>query len=112
MFDRITTDSCLSAADIGGVLYIGLWVMLAAVLAIGGLYVVVAVKRWSQQERQPEPLTLHDLREMCARNEISKAEFASLRQALLDRARVASPDDSSGSDDEPHAPQVDRPEED
>ena len=90
----LITDSSGTArllAGLSGALSVGLWVMLAAVLALGGGYVVVAVKRWVQREEPPETFTLQDLREMRARHDITEQEYATLRAELLDRVAGASP---------------------
>ena len=60
-----------------------LWIMLAAILGIGGVSVAVAVRRWSRREEPSTAFTLQDLREMRAQGEISEAEYATLRAALL-----------------------------
>jgi hypothetical protein len=79
----------LTLADTSNALTGSLWLMLAIVLAIGGLYVIRAVKRWSRKDEAPEIFTLQDLRDMHARNEITEQEYATLRAELLGRARAA-----------------------
>ncbi|MFH1748193.1 MAG: SHOCT domain-containing protein [Planctomycetota bacterium] len=90
MFHSVSSGTCLAAADINSVLTTGLWIMLAAILGIGGVSVVMAVRRWSRREEASTAFTLQELREMRAQGEISEAEYATLRDALLGQAAVDS----------------------
>jgi len=67
----------------------GFWLILAAVLAIAGFYIGAAVRRWSRRQVGRPPFTLAELRDLRARGQITEAEFAALRQALLEQARIA-----------------------
>jgi hypothetical protein len=78
-----TPAPLLAATDLGTALTIGLWIMLAAVLAIGGIYAALAVKRWVQRDEPVEVLTLQDLREMQARGQITEKEYEILRAGIL-----------------------------
>ena len=107
MLDHRLAGVCLGLTDpdLSRVLVISLWVMLAAVLAISALYVALAVKRYLQREARPEPLTLQDLREMRARNEISDQEFAALRAAILGRMDDGAPrSNRENQDDQGQSP--------
>lgn len=85
----IETGRCLATIEIARVLYVGLWVMLAAVLAIGGLRIAVVIRRRLHAAESPPPFTLQDLRDMRARQEITEQEFNALRAGLLAQLRRA-----------------------
>lgn len=79
---------------------IGLWIMFAAVIAIAGAYLALAVKRWYFRDDQPrETFTLQDLREMKKRGEISDHEFHAMRTALLGKYAQDVPDDRDNQSD-------------
>lgn len=67
----------------GDLVSLFLWFGLAAVAAVAGYCVVLAVRRWAQREEHAATFTFQDLREMRARGQISEQEFASMRAALL-----------------------------
>ena len=90
----------LAASDLSGALNASLWVMLAAILAVAGMYLATRVKRWSRRDQSPEAFTLQDLREMRARSEISEAEYSRLRAALLASSEVIGETTDSGPDEE------------
>jgi hypothetical protein len=95
----------------GELLTMFLWFAAAALAAVCGLYLAVAVRRWAQSEKPVGSFTLQDLRELRARGEISEQEFAALRTALLAEVQRApeaehpsspppagaAPDDDDGS---------------
>jgi len=83
MPDPSTISRCIGQTDLGGVLRFAPWVVLVAILAIGGLAVALAARRWAQRDAQREAFTLQDLRDMRARHEISDQEFLALRAAVL-----------------------------
>jgi hypothetical protein len=85
-------------AELGRALSIGLWVMLAAVLGIGGIYAALAVKRWMQREEPVETLTLQDLREMRARGQITEEEYETLRAGILGSAGTRTARDEGARD--------------
>ena len=104
MLTCVPIVSIPALADLAPVLSRSLWVMLAAVLALGvaGIFAGVAVKRWSRREEAVEVFTLQDLREMRDRGEITEAEFAALRAEVLGRAAAgasAASTDESGPQD-------------
>jgi hypothetical protein len=111
MVDGVTMARCLAASDLR-VLVFGLWVMLAAILAIGGTYLARAVRRWARREESVEAFTLQDLRDMRARAEISEQEYAALRVALLGRAGVAPASGRGKADSSPPVPGTDSTEAD
>jgi hypothetical protein len=83
------------------VLTVFIWFAGAAVLALGGFYVVRAVRRWIVQEDAPETFTIQDLREMRARGDITDPEFAAMRAKLLAQldlsaSDAAPPDEAQG----------------
>jgi uncharacterized protein (DUF58 family) len=80
-----------AAADMGEVLGVALWVMLAAALALAGGYLVAAVRRRLHHELPTQPFTLQELREMRGREQITEREFQALRAALLGRAAAGPP---------------------
>lgn len=104
MRDIVSSGVCLALPDTSGVPIVGLWVMVAAILAIGGISVAMAVRRWAHREQPPEAFTLQDLRELRARNEISEQEFAALRAALLSQAVPDSLPTSAENADERQPP--------
>lgn len=65
------------------ILVIFVWFTVAAVLGLGGYYIVVAVRRWVQREESIGTFTIQDLRDMRARGQINDQEFAAMRSALL-----------------------------
>lgn len=66
-----------------GFLFVG-----ALVLAGGGIYTALAVRKWMRTDDSPtEPFTLHDLRELHARGELTEAEFQALRAEMIGAAR-------------------------
>jgi hypothetical protein len=77
------------AAGTAEALGAGFWLILAAVLAAAGFYVAAAVRRWSRRQAGLPPFTLAELRELRSRGQITEAEFAALRQALLEQAHRA-----------------------
>lgn len=82
---------------------VNLFVMFAVVaaVALGGLVVAAAIRRWSQKEEHAATFTFQDLREMRARGDISEAEFQSMRAALLAELDLS---DERLDDDSPPAP--------
>lgn len=82
-----TLDGSFMLADnTAKALRVGLWVMVAAILGIGGVLVAQRVRNWSRTDEKPSFFTLQDIREMRARGEISEQEFNDLRAAILGRA--------------------------
>ena len=59
------------------------WFAIVALAAVGGIYLVMAVRRWAQHEQRAATFTIQDLREMRARGDISDQEFAAMRSAIL-----------------------------
>jgi len=59
------------------------WVAVAAIIAVAGLLVAFAVRRWSQREDVPETFTFQDLREMRERGDITEHEYRAMRSNLL-----------------------------
>lgn len=90
MSGRLLITGATGSSDLGGVLYAGLWVMVAAVLAVAGLRAALALREWARREQRAEPFTLQDLRELRARQQISEAEFQALRAAVLGRGEPPS----------------------
>ena len=73
-----------AAADIN-LVNVFVWFAVAAVAAVGGYYLVVAVRRWTQRDERVEAFTLQDLRDMRARGDINEQEFSAMRAAILAR---------------------------
>jgi hypothetical protein len=85
----------------GELLTIFVWFAIIALAAVGGIYVLVAVRRWTRRDERPTTFTIQDLREMRDRGEISAQEFAAMRATILGQLQ---PTDSrrpppSGEDD-------------
>jgi hypothetical protein len=101
MPESVTMGYDIAQGGLGEALRVGLWVMAAAILAVGGVYVARSVKRWARRDEGAEPFTLQQLRNMRAQDAISEREFADLRSALLARARSATdqPPPAVGSED-------------
>lgn len=59
------------------------WVAAAAVAALVGFLVAVAVRRWAQRDTHVQTFTFQDLRDMRDRGDISDREFEAMRTALL-----------------------------
>ncbi len=66
--------------------------VVAAVLALAGFYVAVAVRRWTQREETVANFTFQDLRDMKARGEITEPEFKAMRAAVLAQVRAVAED--------------------
>ena len=107
-----------ATAGAGDVLVLFVWFVLAAVIALGGFYIAVAIRRWSQREMRPATFTFQDLRDMRASGQISDREFAAMRVALLaeleldDRDEAGRTDASPPPDDTPDGGAARRPEDD
>ncbi len=56
---------------------------IVAAAAVAGYLVVLAVRRWSQQEEPAATFTFQDLRDMREKGQITDQEFAAMRAALL-----------------------------
>jgi hypothetical protein len=69
--------------DTNEFLAIFFWVAVAAVTALLGFFVAVAVRRWAQRDERVEAFTFQDLRDMRERGEITPREFQTMRAALL-----------------------------
>jgi uncharacterized membrane protein len=73
-----------------------LLIPIAALLVVGGILGVFWVRRWLHREERYDQFSLHDLRELRARGEITETEFQRLRAALLgqlDRSNAERKDD-------------------
>ena len=89
------------------ILTVFLWFGLAALLALIGWWVALAVRRWAQRDDAVVSFTFQDLREMRARGQINDREFAAMRAALL--AQYDLTDDDQESDDDALPPGPDEP---
>ena len=67
------------------------WFAIVALAAVGGIYLMMAVRRWSQREESPVTFTIQDLRDMRDRGEISAAEFSAMRATILAQLEPAKP---------------------
>lgn len=67
----------------GELLTIFAWFAIAALAALGGIYLLLAVRKWTQREQRTITFTIQDLRDMRARGEITEQEFAAMRATLL-----------------------------
>lgn len=75
------------------------WTAVLVVLALCGLSLMLWVRRWMRRESaSPEPFTLHEIRNMRDRGEISEREFQAMRGALLATHMAAARGDRRGSD--------------
>lgn len=72
-----------------------LWFAAAAFVAVGGLYVAMAIRKWSQREEPVETFTIQDLRDMRACGQITDQEFAVMRAALISGLQAEPPAGSS-----------------
>ncbi len=72
-------------------LTIFVWFAIAALAAVGGIYLLMVVRKWAQREQRPATFTIQDLRDMRARGDISEQEFAAMRAALLAQLDVPRP---------------------
>ena len=77
-----------------------LWFAIAATLALGGFYVVVAVRRWVAREDTIDTFTIQDLRDMRNRGDISAQEFTAMRAKVLAQLELS----ATGAADEDLAP--------
>ena len=102
MLHSAAIGCCLAQSPLSGVLTMGLWVMMAAVLALAGTFAVLRIKRWTRRDEEPEAFTLQNLREMKAKGEISESEFSRLRGVLLARTDLAARTADAGG--EGHTP--------
>ncbi len=74
-----------------------MFVLFAVLAGVVGFYLVVVLKRWMNSDPTAENLTLQDLREMRARNDITDAEFERMRALII--GKYAQTDDSAASAD-------------
>ncbi len=81
----------------GELLTIFVWFAIAALAAVGGIYLLKAVRKWAQREERAATFTIQDLRDMRARGQISEQEFAAMRAALLAQLDVSRPASSPAS---------------
>lgn len=62
---------------------VGLLILVLAVAAVAGLYVVVAIKRWLNRDESIDTFSLQELRELKQRGELTPAEFEALRGEII-----------------------------
>ena len=93
-----------ATAGAGDVLVLFVWFVLAAVIALGGFYIAVAIRRWSQREMRPAIFTFQDLRDMRASGQINDREFAAMRVALLAELELDERDEAGPTDTPPASP--------
>jgi uncharacterized membrane protein len=74
-----------------------IWFAAAAVLALGGFYLVVAVRRWISRDQVISTFTIQDLRELRDRGDITELEFTAMRAKLLAQLDLSGPGDASDS---------------
>jgi hypothetical protein len=93
-----------ATAGAGDVLVLFVWFVLSAVVALGGFYIAVAIRRWSQRETRPATFTFQDLRDMRASGQINDREFAAMRMALLAELELDERDEAGSTDAPPPSP--------
>jgi hypothetical protein len=93
----------------GDVLVLFVLFLLAAVVALAGFYVAVAIRRWSQREVRATTFTFQDLRDMRASGQINEREFVAMRAALLAELELDERDEA-GPQEMPPATPPDTPE--
>jgi hypothetical protein len=59
------------------------WFVGVAGAILGGVIIVLTVRKWSRRDVRTETFTIQGLRELRARGQISEQEFAAMRAALL-----------------------------
>jgi uncharacterized membrane protein len=79
----------------GELLTIFAWFVIVALAAVGGIYLVMVVRRWTQREQRTATFTIQDLRDMRARGDISEPEFVAMRATILTQLDVPRPTASS-----------------
>lgn len=77
--------------------YVG-WLVVVILAILGGLLIVILVRRWAATTPDSEPLTLDQLRELHAQGKVTDEEYRVIRTTLLAKMGVR----DAG---EPHAPQ-------
>ena len=100
---RVVVCGVPLAAGFEGIFSIGVWLMAAVMVAIGGIYVARRVRGWAAKSEQVDNFSLQELREMRQSGRISKAEFDMLKRQILCEAAVKPPlhnRDDEGARDE------------
>ena len=106
--DRVVVSGMPLAAGFDGIFSIGVWLMAAVMVAIGGIYVARRVRGWAAKSQKVNNFSLQELREMRQSGRISKAEFNMLKRQVIYEAAVApplsDPDDEGGRNEGDRAP--------
>ena len=89
--DRVVVCGIPLAAGFDGLLSIGVWLMAAVMVAIGGIYVARRVRGWAAKSQHVHNFSLQELREMQQSGRISKAEFDMLKRRVIYGAAVEPP---------------------
>jgi len=76
--------------------YVG-WLIVVILAILGGLFVVIIVRRWAVATPESEPLTLDQLRELHSQGKVTDEEYRVIRTTLLAKMGVR----DAG---EPHVP--------
>lgn len=101
--ERLVVCGMPLAAGFDGIFSIGVWLMAAVMVAIGGIYVARRVRGWAAKSEQVGNFSLQELREMRRSGRISKAEFDVLKRQIIYEAAVEpplnNPDDQGGRDE-------------
>ncbi len=106
--DRVVVCGIPLAAGFDGILSIGVWLMAAVMVAIGGMYVARRVRGWAAKSEHVDNFSLQELRDMRQSGRISKAEFDVLKRQVIHEAAAKPalniPDDEGGRKEEGRAP--------
>ena len=106
--DRVVACGLPLAAGFDGIFSIGVWLMAAVIVAIGGIYVARRVRGWAAKSQHVHNFSLQELREMRQSGRISKAEFDMLKRQVIHGATVApplsDPEDEGGRNEGGRAP--------
>ena len=70
-------------ANVGGLFWTGMWLLLAAIAAFIGLAAARALRSRYQRDQAAADFTLEDLRRMRDAGRISESEHAAMRAAIL-----------------------------
>lgn len=106
--DRVVVCGMPLAAGFDGIFSIGVWLMAAVMVAIGGIYAARRVRGWAAKSENVHNFSLQELRDMRQSGRISKAEFEVLKRQVVRQAAaeppLSDPDDEGGRNEGGGAP--------
>ncbi|MGE3180566.1 MAG: SHOCT domain-containing protein [Phycisphaerae bacterium] len=75
------------AENFNNILYIGAGLFAVALAGVGGFFLARYLKNWMRQDQTSENFSLHEIRQLRERGEITPAEFEALKGEILSTYR-------------------------